>query len=124
MVLSGRYDGLVGDEGAGLAKVVLHLVVWFVRWIEKCWRQEMYLKKVKVCFYIAQYPVRWSAQRSLHFILGRRVHSDTNSTSPGSILATQQLRVNYSLIFPPLSTTRYSITHLSGLRHSEKNENA
>ena len=24
-------------------------------------------KKVKVCFYIAQYPVHWTAQRALHF---------------------------------------------------------
>ena len=25
-------------------------------------------KKVKVCFYIAQYPVRWTAQSALHFL--------------------------------------------------------
>ena len=35
-------------------------------------------------FYIAPYPVRWTAQRP--------VRSDTNSASPGTILATQQLR--------------------------------
>ena len=45
----------------------------------------------KVCFYIAQYPVRWTAQSALHFTPGRPVHSGTNSASLGSILATQQL---------------------------------
>ena len=64
----------------------------------------MNVKKVKVCFYIAQYPVRWTAQSALHFSSpGRPVHSDTNSASPGSILAMQQLRNDYSLTFPPLS---------------------
>ena len=38
-------------------------------------------------FYIAQYPVRWTAQSALHFCSpGRTVHSDTDSASPGSIL--------------------------------------
>ena len=32
--------------------------------------------------YIAQYPVRWTAQSAFHLT---PVHSDTNSTSPGSI---------------------------------------
>ena len=41
----------------------------------------------KVCFYIAQYPVRWTAQSALHFTPGRPVHSCNNSASPGSILA-------------------------------------
>ena len=42
-------------------------------------------------FYIARYPVRWT--KALYTSpSGRRVHSDTNSTSLGSILATQQLR--------------------------------
>ena len=51
------------------------------------------VKKVNVCFNIAQYPVRWTAQSALHFSSpGRPVHSGTNSTSPGSILAMQQLR--------------------------------
>ena len=36
-------------------------------------------------FYIAQYPVRWTAQSALHFTPGRPVHSDTNSTYLGSI---------------------------------------
>ena len=45
---------------------------------------------------------------------GRPVHSDTNSASPGSILARQQLRANAkSLTFPPLSIARYSFIQLS-----------
>ena len=44
------------------------------------------------------------------------VHSDTNSTSPGSILARQQLRAkNKSLTFPPLSIARYTFIQLSQL---------
>ena len=45
---------------------------------------------------------------------GRPVHSDTNSASPGSTLARQQLRANAkSLTFPPLSIARYSFIQLS-----------
>ena len=56
--------------------------------------------------------------RSKHFTLfaspGRPVHSDTNSASPGSILARQQLRANVkSLTFPTLSIARYSFIQLS-----------
>ena len=74
-------------------------------------------KKGKGSFYIAQYPVRWTAQSALHFSSpGRPVHSDTNSASPGSILARQQLRAKTkSLTFPPLSIARYSFIHLSQL---------
>ena len=62
----------------------------------------------KVCFYIAQYPVRWTAQSALHLSSpDRPVHSDTNSASLGSILAMQQLRNDYSLTCPPLSIARY-----------------
>ena len=44
----------------------------------------------------------------------RHVHSDTNSASPGSILAMQQLRATTkSLTFPPLSIARYSFIQLS-----------
>ena len=67
-------------------------------------------KKVKVCFYIGQYPVRWTAQSASHLSSpGRPVHPDTNSASLGSILATQQLRNDYSLTFPPLSS--YVLIH-------------
>ena len=56
--------------------------------------------------------------RSKRFTLfaspGRPVHSDTNSASPGSILARQQLRAKAkSFTFPPLSIARYSIIQLS-----------
>ena len=45
---------------------------------------------------------------------GRPVHSDTNSASPRSILARQQLRAKTkSLTFPPLSIARYSFIQLS-----------
>ena len=60
---------------------------------------------------MAQYPVSWTAQSALHF---RYVHSDTNSASPGSILAMQQLRAKAdSLTYPPLSIARYSFIQLS-----------
>ena len=56
--------------------------------------------------------------RSKRFTLfaspGRPVHSDTNSASPGSILARQQLRAKAkSLTFPALSIARYSFIQLS-----------
>ena len=74
-------------------------------------------KKVKVCFYIAQYPVRWTAQSALRFSYpGRPVHSDTNAASPGSMLARQQLRAKTkSLTFPPLSIACYSFIQRSQL---------
>ena len=65
--------------------------------------------------------------RSKRFTLsspGRPVHSNTNSASLGSILAMQQLRIDYSLTFPPLSIARYSFIQLSRLRRREVNENA
>ena len=59
----------------------------------------------------------WTAQSALHFSSpGRRVHSDTNSASPGSIIATLQLRAKTkSLTFPPLSIARYSFIQLCQL---------
>ena len=74
------------------------------------------ISKGKGSFYIAQYPVHWTAQSALHFLPspGRPVHSDTNSASPGSILARQQLRAKAkSLTFPPLSIARYAFIQLS-----------
>ena len=54
---------------------------------------------------------------------GRPVHSDTNSTSLASILATKQLRAkHYSLTFPPPSIARYSFIQLSELGHGGGNE--
>ena len=56
---------------------------------------DVHVKKVNVCFYIAQCPVSWTAQSALHFPSpGRPVHSDTNSASLGS--------KDYSLTCPPL----------------------
>ena len=73
-------------------------------------------KGKKGSFYIAHYPVRSTAQSDLHFFAlpGRPVHSDTNSASPGRILAMQQLRaITKSLTFTPLSIARYSFIQLS-----------
>ena len=77
-------------------------------------------KKGKGSFYIAQYPVRWTAQSALGPTLfaspDRPVHSGTNSASPGSILVRQQLRAKTkSLTCPPLSIARYSFIQLSQL---------
>ena len=51
---------------------------------------------------------------------GRPVHSGTNLTSLGNILATQ----DYSLIFPPLPIAMYSLIQLSEQGHSGENENS
>ena len=52
-------------------------------------------KDLYICFYIAQYPVRWTAQSALHFSSpARPVHSDTNLASLGSILAMQAMCSN------------------------------
>ena len=46
----------------------------------------------------------------------RPVHADTNSASPGSILARQELHTKTkSLTFPPLSVARYLFIQLSKL---------
>ena len=51
------------------------------------------LSKKGYVLFIAQYPVHWTAQCALHVSSpDRLVHFDTNSASPGSILAIQQLR--------------------------------
>ena len=77
-------------------------------------------KKVKVWFYIALYPLRWTAQSALHFPPLADLFIPTPfSASLGSILAMQQLRNDYSLTFPPLSIARYSFIQLSRLRRSE-----
>ena len=82
-------------------------------------------EKVKVWFYIALYPVRWTAQSAVHFPPLADLFIPTPfSASLGSILAMQQLRNDYSLTFPPLSTARYSFIQLSRLRRREVKENA
>ena len=74
----------------------------------------LFKKKVKVWFYIALYPVRWTAQSALHFRPLADLFIPTPfSASLGSILAMQQLRNDYSLTFPPLSIARYSFIQLS-----------
>ena len=53
------------------------------------------VKKVKVCYYIAQYPVRWTTHIALHFYFpDRPVHSDTNSASLESILVNCYLNMS------------------------------
>ena len=80
---------------------------------------------VKVWFYIALYPVRWTAQSALHFPPLADLFIPTPfSASLGSILAMQQLRNDYSLTCPPLSIARYSFIQLSRLRRREVKENA
>ena len=75
-------------------------------------------------FYIALYPVRWTAQSALHFPPLADLFIPTPfSASLGSILAMQQLRNDYSLTFPPLSIARYSFIQLSRLRRREVKEN-
>ena len=62
------------------------------------------IKSKRHCFYIAQYPVCWTLKALYTSPLGRPVHSDTNSTSLGSILATE--------LFIHISTTVYSQVHI------------
>ena len=82
-------------------------------------------KVKKVWFYIALYPVRWTAQSALHFPPLADLFIPTPfSASLGSILAMQQLRNDYSLTFLPLSIARYSFIQLSRLRRREVKENA
>ena len=59
------------------------------------------------------------------FIVLAPVHSDTNSASPGSILARQQLRAKAKLLtFPPLSIYIYTAemerTKMPNLRNGNK----
>ena len=80
---------------------------------------------LKVWFYIALYPVHWTAQSALHFPPLADLFIPTPfSASLGSILAMQQLRNDYSLTFPLLSIARYSFIQLSRLRRREVKENA
>ena len=72
-------------------------------------------KGKKVVLYSAvSSPLDRSKRFTLFAFPDRPVHSDTNSASPGSILARQQLRAkSKSLTFPPLSIARYSFIQLS-----------
>ena len=81
---------------------------------------------LKGSFYIAQYPVRWTAQSALHCLPSLPdlfMNSDTNSAYPGSLLARQQLLANTkSHTHPSLSIARYSCIQLSqqGRQWSER----
>ena len=80
------------------------------------WSDRTNATNKKVCFYIAQYPVRWTAQSASHFLpsLTDLFIPTPFSASPGSVLARQQLRAKTkSLTFPPLSIARYSFIQLS-----------
>ena len=68
-------------------------------------RQSLFTHVQYVCFYVAQYPVRWTTQNALHFTPGRHVHSDTNLASLGSILVMQHY---VRRLFSHISTTIYS----------------
>ena len=75
-------------------------------------------KKVKRSFLYSAVssPLDHSKHFTLFALPGIPVHSDTNSASPGSILAMQQLRATTkSLTFPPRSIARYLFIQLSQL---------
>ena len=73
-------------------------------------------KKVVFLYSAVYSPLDCSKRFTLFAFPGRPVHSDTNSASPGSILAMQQLRATTkSHTFPPLSIARYSFIQLSQL---------
>ena len=91
---------------------------WFTIWVisYKSLRDGPNLKVVKVVFlYRAVFsPLDRSKRFTLFALPGRPVHSDSNSASPGSILARQQLSATTkSLTFPTLSIARCSSIHLS-----------
>ena len=75
------------------------------------------IKKGKGSFYIyseVSSPLNRSKSFTLFALPDRTVHSDTNSASPGSMLARQQLRAKTkSLTFPTLSIARHSFIQLS-----------
>ena len=72
------------------------------------------LKGKKGSYSAVSSPLDRSKRFTLFASPGRPVHSDTNSASPGSILAMLQLRAKTkSLTFPPLSIARYSFIQLS-----------
>ena len=67
----------------------------------------VYLAKVKVCFYIAQYPVRWTAQSALHVTPWQTwslQHQLDFSGKHSSHAAST--REYYLITFPPLCQTK------------------
>ena len=72
-----------------------------------------FVKKGMFLYSATSSPSDRSKRFTLFALPGRPVHSDTNSASPGSILAMQQLRATTkSLTFLPPSIARYSMSHL------------
>ena len=70
--------------------------------------------KVKKVVFMAQYPVVGPLKALYTSLPDRPVHSDTNSASPGTSLAMQQLSATTkSLTCPPLSIARYSFIQQS-----------
>ena len=98
-----------------LAPTHMHARTQLIRLRMNCIMAHFLKRKKKVVFLYS--AVSSPSDRSKHFTLfaspGRPVHSDTNSASPGSILARQQLRATTkSLTCPPLSMARYSFIQL------------
>ena len=80
-------------------------------------------KKVKVSFYIAQYPVHRTAQSAFtHYFPGRPVQSNTISTSVRSIQPHATINVRKAHTYPPLSIARYSFIQLSELEQCRVNK--
>ena len=74
-------------------------------------QQSLEIQEIKVVF-IAQYPVRWTAQSASHF-LPSLADLFIPTPTPGRILAMQQLSATTkSLTFPPLLIARYSFIQL------------
>ena len=61
-------------------------------------------KKVKVCFYMAQYPIHWTAQSALHFTSWQICSLRQQLDFSWKLLATVQLLCEESLTIQPLST--------------------
>ena len=76
----------------------------------------------KGSFYIAPFPVRWTAQSALHSTPGTPVHSDTNLASPGSILATQQLcaKTKSLAVYGAIQVLRNAVGGGGGCQLSQK----
>ena len=80
-----------------------------------CDRQKgMFKGKVMFLYSAVSSPLNHSKCFTLVALPDRPVYSDSNSASPGSILARQQLHAKtQSLTFPPVSIARYSFIQLS-----------
>ena len=94
----------------------LSLALSFLTFSLTVWPQaHLHIKGKGMFLYSAvSSPLDRSKRFTLFTFPDRPVHSDTNSASPGSILAMQQLcAMTKSFTFPPLSIARYSFIQLS-----------